>query len=128
MVPAPSVDLALRPRAETGTRLVAWLGEQAMRFGAAFLGPRLHAVGSMAHSVLSNGVQHTSVISIWVGELSAGPETAESAEGLDSPLEADLPRLAVVSLTGLGHGRANQVVDEEVGPEFLAHHGRSLAA
>ena len=99
-----------------------------MRLGSAFLGPGFYPIRPLADPMFSNGLEHSEVIGSGVGELPRGPEAAKGAERLQSPLETELPRLTRLSLGGLCHGQADQIIDEEVSPDFLADHLGRLAA
>src|SRR5437868_15433523 len=111
---------------QVGLGLVSWLVEQAIVLGPALLGSWFPAVGSMAHAMLGDGLQEVVVIGVYVQRPSQGPEASKGAERLQRSFETNPPGLTGVTFGRLGHGAANQVVDQEVGPDLLADPVRFL--
>ena len=48
-------------------------------------------------------------------------QSLELFEELESALEADRSRLNLMSYSGLRHDRADEIVSENMRPDFLAH-------
>ena len=55
-------------------------------------------------------------------------QSLKLSEELESALEADCSRLNVMPRCGLRHDRADEIVSENVRPDFFAHRLRRLAA
>jgi hypothetical protein len=103
-----------------------WLSEQWERLGSAFEGARLNAPGAQTDPRFGNHLQH----SAHGGRLARTVVTAQAPgePDLHGVLEAELARDLVGQQGRLGHQEPDDVVGEQIHPEFFAGHLRSLAA
>ena len=98
-----------------------------MRFGAAFDGPRLHAIGTMADRVAGDRCPlhaRQGAQGVW----GSAEQVPGGGDRLPRRRKADGSRQLALDDRGLGDRLADQVVGQPVRPNLLADHFRALAA
>ena len=111
--------------------LPSWFHETIVRFGSAFSSPRFVSVGSIGDSVDGDRVEQVLVEDLAEGRVVFALESNHWLKGfecLDRSLEADRSRFDAVFGCGLSHDRTDEIVGQDVRPEFLPDKFRCLAA
>jgi hypothetical protein len=100
-------------------------------FWSSLPAPRLEAVGTVGHAVCRNGIEQLFVklpAELSVTPALQGDQWLESLQGLERSFETDRTRLDGVFNRNLSHDRADEIVGQNVGPEFLPNEVWRLAA
>ena len=102
----------------------ARFGEQRIGFRSSFQGARLDSAGAITDALLGDEDKQAIelVVVDRVGLMSPGDPD------LHGVLEAELARQSMGEQRGLGHHQANEIVGEQVDPDFLDCHCGGLAA
>src|ERR1700732_1770286 len=111
--------------------LVPWFHEAVVGFGSAFPSPRFKSVGPIRDSVLRDRIEEVLVehpAECRVAFTFQGDHWLKGFECLDRSLEADRAWFETMSRRGLGHDRADEVVSQDMRPEFLSDKFRRLAS
>ena len=100
-------------------------------FGSAFSQPRFIPVGSIGDAVVGDRIEQVLVEDLAEGRVVFALESNHRLKGferLDRSLEADRSRFDAVFGCGLSHDRADEIVGQDVRPDFLPDQFRCLAA
>ena len=110
--------------------LASWFSEKAVVFGSAFSQPRFIPVGAIRDPVAGDRVEQVLVEDLAEGRVVFALESDHRLEGferLNRSLEADRSRFDAVFGCGLCDDRADEVVGQDMRPEFLPDQFRRLA-
>ena len=108
-----------------------WFPEEAIVLRPTFAEPWFHAIGPVGHSVLGNGIQQLLVEPAEAFGITLSlhrDHRLERLERLDRPLETERSRLEAVFAGGLCDNSADQVVSQNMCPEFFPDRFWCLAA
>src|SRR4029434_817787 len=107
--------------------LLPWDPQEGIRLRASLARARLVAVRLGAHTVTSDCSKNNRDYALSCGRGHLHQQAVKGRQSLTCPLQAHLARHYPVLQGGLGHGRPEQVVDEQMAPDLLPHHRRRLA-
>ena len=101
---------------------VSWFHQSVVRFGSSFVSLRFKAVGSIGDLVGSDRIKNLLVEVHSESSVTFTQECnqrLECIQCLDYTFEADRSRFPIVFAGGLGDDRADQIVSQDVRPDFL---------
>ena len=91
---------------------VAWFGQEFVTLGPTLDGPRLDAVGTLAHTVAGDGLEFLFRPAAQRRAVLAARLAHHPCDALQRTGEADRPRGTLVSHRRRGHGLADQIVGQ----------------
>src|SRR4030095_8650750 len=107
--------------------LLPWDPQEGIRLRASLARARLVAVRPGAHTVTSDCSKNNRDYALSCGRGHLHQQAVKGRQSLTFPLQAPQAQPAPVLQCGLGHGRPEQVVDEQMAPDLLPPHPRRLA-
>src|SRR5215212_12115435 len=118
----------LLPSPQLFSRLVTWYRQEGMRFGPSFDRTRLNPVRTLANTMRTHRIIQRLQQSILCRGFSKQERCPKGIESLECSREAEGARYETTPDGCCSHHTPNQIIGQDVHPQFLPYHGRRFPA